>query len=329
VTRLVLVELSRFRARRAIVLLGALALLVAVLLAATTAYQTRPLSAADRADAAAPADLGSRDTQLQNDLRDCRANPEAYLGPDATQEECAATIVPSVADYYPRHALDLGSVLDNRGLFQATGLGLALIVTGLMIVAGCTFAGADWASGSLVNQLIFESRRGRLWLAKAAAVALGSGLVAVVALGGFWVALWLVADARGIRLPDTDLVHVAWHLLRAVVLCMAAAVGGFALTMLFRHTVATLALLFVYSVGGEIVLGLLPVEGTGRFSVGNNVFGWLATHQAYFDPTIDCSPGSSCTQSRLMTHLEAGTFLGALLVLALVLSLLVFRRRDV
>ena len=53
--------------------------------------------------------------------------------------------------------------------------------------------------------------------------------------------------------------------------------GAFALTMIFRHTVATLALLFVYSIGGEIIVNLLPFDGAGRWSLGNNALGWLAT----------------------------------------------------
>ena len=48
---------------------------------------------------------------------------------------------------------------------------------------------------------------------------------------------------------------------------MGAGLWAFALTMIFRHTVATLALLFVYSLGGEIVVNLLPFEGAARWSV--------------------------------------------------------------
>jgi hypothetical protein len=327
--RLVLVELNRFRSRRAVVLLSLAGVLVAVVLAVVTAYQTRPLTAADKADAAAQADLASRNSVLQSDLQECIKDPEAYLGTNATAQECRAALVRDVASFYPRKALDLGSVLDARRLTRATGFSLALVMTCLMIIVGCTFAGADWASGSVTNQLLFESRRTRLWLAKAGAVAIGSGVVALVCLGGFWLSLWSVAGARGIDISGAIGAHVAWHLLRAVLLCMAGALGGFALTMVFRNTVATLAALFVYAVGGEIAVGLLPFDGVGRFSVGNNVFGWLATHATYFDPSIDCDDSGSCSPIRTMTHLESGLFLGALLVVAVAVSLVWFRRTDV
>ena len=97
--------------------------------------------------------------------------------------------------------------------------------------------------------------------------------------------------ARHRRAGAPTWTQVAWHVVRAVALAMGAGLGGFALTMVFRHTVATLALLFVYSIGGEIAVNLLPVEGAGRWSVGNNALGWLAIRHRYFDATIDCAPG--------------------------------------
>jgi hypothetical protein len=327
--RLVRVELNRLRSRRTVLLLALAGVVVAVVLAVLTAYQTRPLTAADRADAAAQADLAGNNSVLQSDVAECIKDPEAYLGDNATATECRDALVPTVTHYYPRRALDLGSVLDHRGLTRANGFGLALILVGLMIIAGCTFAGADWASGSMTNELIFEPRRVRLWLAKAAALLVGSGVVTLVVLAGFWLSLWLVAGARGIDVSSTDVGHIAAHIGRAVLLCMGAALGGFALTMIFRHTVTTLALLFVYSVAGEIVIGLLPWDGVGRFSVGNNVFGWLGTHVSYFDPSIDCAPGSRCTGIQTMSHLESGVFLGVLLLVSVAASIVWFRRSDV
>ena len=70
---------------------------------------------------------------------------------------------------------------------------------------------------------------------------------------------------------------------------MGAGLGAFALTMIFRHTVATLALLFVYSIGGEIVVNLLPFEGAGRWSVGNNALGWLAHRTTATSTRASCA----------------------------------------
>ena len=130
-------------------------------------------------------------------------------------------------------------------------------------------------------------------------------------------------------MPSHDVTHVAWHVVRATGWPWAPALGAFALTMIFRHTVATLALLFVYSIGGEIAVNLLPFEGAARGPWGNNAVGWLAIHYRYFDASIVCAPGERCSSMQVMTHLESGTFLGILLVIAVVVSLLWFNRRDV
>jgi len=317
------VELNRFRSRRAIALLVLASVLAAVAFVGATAWNTRPLTAADRADAAAQADLEGLRPDLLQEVRTCRASPKDFLGPDATADDCRAALVPSVESYYPREPLKLSAVLTKEGM------GLALIVIVLMVIAGCTFTGADWSSGSMATQLVFEPRRTRVWLAKAAAVMLSCGLVAVVVLSGYWLAMGALAQARDIAMPSAHVSGVAWHVVRAVALAMGAGLGGFALTMIFRHTVATLALLFVYSVGGEIAVNLLPFEGSGRWSVGNNVLGWLAPHHRYLDATIVCTPGERCSSMQVMTHLEAGTFLGILLLVAVAASVLWFRRRDV
>lgn len=321
--RLLLVELNRFRSRRAIALIALATVLVAVAFIGATAWNTRPLTQADRTDAAAQAELEGQRPELQQEVRACRADPAGYLGPSASADECADALVPSAESYYPRDALDLGRVLDEEGV------GLALIVIGLIVVAGSTFVGADWSSGSITNQLVFEPRRTRVWFAKAAAVMIGSGLITLVVLSGYWLGLCLVAEDRGISTSSAELTHLVWHVVRGVGLGMAAGLGAFALTMLFRHTVATLALLFVYAVGGEILVNLLPFDGAGRWSVGNNALGWLALNHDYYDPTISCVPGERCGNTQVMSHLEAGSFLGVLLAISVVISVVWFKRRDV
>jgi len=321
--RLLGVELNRYRSRQAIVLLVLLGAALAVVLAGVTAWDTRPLTESDRTEAAAQADLESQRPALRREVQACEREPLSYLGPEASAADCADALVPSAESYYPRQALDLSSVLNDYGVH------LAVVLLGLLLVAAGTFVGAEWASGAIVNQVLFEPRRIRLWLAKAGAVGVASTVAAVVILGGFWLALWLVARSRGIEVPGDDARQVVWHLLRAGVLAAVGAIGAMALTMVFRHTVATLALLFVLSVGGEIAVNLLPFEGAGRWSVGNNVFGWLDPRHRYFDASIDCAPGERCRAIETMTHLESGLFLGVLLAIAVLVSIVWFRRRDV
>ncbi|HET9500570.1 MAG TPA: hypothetical protein VFO98_09930 [Marmoricola sp.] len=320
-TRLVGVELGRYRSRRAIALLVLLTVLLAAFVAFKTAWDTRPMSQAEIATARAQADMDAHRSDIDADLRTCLSDPTKYLGTGATAQECRDSLVPSTHSYLPRAPLDLAGTLEGNGL------ALAVLVTALLLIAACTFAGADWATGSISTQLLFEPRRLRLWGAKALAVTLASGVVALVTLGGFWLATYLVAQSRGIEVADTALHDVGWHLARAVVLAMGAGLGGYALTMLFRHTVATLALLFAYSVGGELLV-TLPFEDAARWSLGNNVFGWLETSMRYLSPS-DCSRAGECSPLRVMSHLDAGLYLLVLLLLAVVVSVIAFRRSDV
>ena len=322
-TRLLLVELTRLRTRRSVALLLLGTVVVAVLAAGVTAWQTRPLTQNERVDARAQVDLAERDPQVRAEVRACREAPTDYLGPDASADDCAAALLPGEQAFYPREALDPAAVREGRGVE------VGLLVAGLLIVAGSTFAGGDWTSGSMSTQLLFETRRRRVWLAKAAAVVVGCAATALFALAAFWAVLLLVARARGVEVGSGDLSPVALQVARGTALAAAAALGAFALTMVFRHTVATLALLFVYAVGGEVAISLLPVEGAGRWAVGTNAVGWLRSDLRYDDPSAACSLLGRCTELQVMTHTEAALFLGVLLVVACAVSVVWFSRRDV
>jgi hypothetical protein len=138
-----------------------------------------------------------------------------------------------------------------------------------------------------------------------------------------------VAASRGLDHSSAVIGDVSWHLLRAVILAMAAGLGAFSLTMLFRNSAATLALLFVYSIGGEILISLLPFNDTGRWSLGNNVLGWLQTRLEYFDPNSPCSRLGTCARPDHLSHGATGLYLLVLVLLASVASWASFRRRDI
>ena len=106
--RLLAVELTRFRSRRAIALLGAGARRrCAVVLVGVTAWNTRPLTQADRADAARPGRARGPDA------RDPAAGPRLPRGRRrttsarrATADDCADALVPGPEAYYPRDAAE-------------------------------------------------------------------------------------------------------------------------------------------------------------------------------------------------------------------------------
>jgi hypothetical protein len=78
--RLLLVELSRFRSRRAIALMLVGAIAVTALIAAITIWDTRPVSADERARAEAAAAADAQRPQVQREVARCERNPQRYGG---------------------------------------------------------------------------------------------------------------------------------------------------------------------------------------------------------------------------------------------------------
>ncbi len=322
--RLLRVELSRFVSRRAVALLLLLAAALTVLVTVTTVWHTRPVSAQELASARAQVREQVAQPGFQRDLRTCRESPGEFFGPGATAQDCVESLTPTTTSYLSRSPLSLDAERDSNGL------AVAVLVVALMIIVGATFAGADWATGSMSNQLLFEPRRGHVWLAKAAAVTLGCLVSAAVLVTAFWLTLYVVAQSRGYAPGATVLQHVAAGGARAVLLAGAAGLGGYALSMLLRSTVAALALLFAYAVVGEALVPLLPVDRSSTWSLGNNVFAWLRDGVRVFDPGIACGPGQpGCSQQVGVSLLHGASYLGVLLGLTLLVSVLFFRRRDV
>ena len=322
--RLILVELTRFRSRRAIALMLLAAALLTGLIATTTIWETRPVSAQDMKSAQAQADREAQQPYVHREIRRCEKHPERYSGPGATAADCAEMVTPQPEWFIHRQPVNLAQ--ERRD----SGLAVLMIVAALMTIVGTTFAGADWASGSMSNQVLFEPRRTKVWLAKAAAVFLGTLVAAALIVAAFWVALYVSAEMRGIHTGATAQEAIREMAGRGVLLAAFGALGGYALTMLLRHTVGTLAAMFAYSVGGEALTASLPIEGAGSWSLANNVFAWLYDGHSYYDDSLPCSPGlDGCDQSALMSLGDGVTYLGVLLLVVVGMSMFSFRRRDI
>ncbi|WP_310963104.1 hypothetical protein [Nocardioides terrisoli] len=322
-TRLLRVELSRFVSRRAIALLLLAGAVFVGVVAAKTIWDTRPPSSAEIATARAQAQLIAGESQLKAQIASCRQDPARFLGSGATAQDCRDTLAGSAQSLLPRQPLDLRQVLGGSGADVAVGL------VALMVLAAATFIGADWASGALTTQLTFAPRRGAVWVAKAMVVLIASAVVTGALLACFWATLWITSDVRDLHQGPHLFHDVAWQWARAVGLAMAAGLGSYALTMFFRHTVATLGLLFAYAAGGEVLVNLIPIAGASRWAIGNNIYAWLNSHFVYADPGVGCGAYSSCDAARHLGHGNAAWFLAVLLAVAVLPSFLSFVRRDV
>lgn len=320
ITSMIRIELTRFRARRGVNLLLLGAVLMAAVTAGLTIWESRPPTDLERSTARAQAALGG-DAEASTQLTVCRRDPVAYLGPGGTEEQCDAAFDVDAAQYLPRAPLDLA------GTLRGNGLGLTLLLAALLLCIAGYVAHQDQSDRGIAQQSLVVRSRFKLWSAKVAAAALVGALTSAVALGVFWAAVFVAAVERE-RPHGSELVRdLLGQAGRGVALAAGVAAGMVALTLLFRHARTAFGLVFAASIGLEALLLLAPAEQTGRWTPVNNLLGWISIRGEYVGGDTWCDRTGSCLTGQL-SALEAGSFLGALLAVALVLSALAFARRD-
>jgi ABC-2 type transport system permease protein len=318
--RLLGVELTRFVTRRAVVVVLLAALVLTVVMVAAAAYNTR--SANGTETAAAERMMNRQDQLNEAEYQRCLEDPEEYFGRSVEADGCGS-LRPALEWYLPRATLDLGAEVPGRGRL------LLVSLAGMGVLVGAFFAGRDWTTGSMSTQLLHEPRRAKVWLTKALAVVVGATVAATLLLAVFWGSLAGFAQARGI-----DTTSEAWRLVaetsgRGLALVAAVALGGFALTMGLRHTVATLGLLFGYAVVGEGLAASLPFEKMSQWSLANNVLAWVHDGVEVRDGSICSATVGACSPTYVLSAAHAAAYLGGLLLLAVAASLVTFLRRDV
>lgn len=318
--RLVGVELTRLRWRRAVLLLLVLAIALPTLIGLIRTWSTRPVSESE---------IASVLESQRGEVDRCVKRPQrAGLPPSAGQEQCEQQIL---SWYTGREQLTLNGERSN-----GSGLGVVAVLTALLLLAGTTFAGHDWNSGSMSNQLLFEARRGRVWTAKALAVTILAAVTATVVSTAYWLAMWLVMRLRDIPVADGGLVDSLAFGMRGAAFATAAALGGYALTMLFRSTVATVGVLFAVSVAGGITLAVLGISE--QWQPQKNVSAIVKNGTTYYvDVPDSCfaagrhrepEPNSECDPERDLAAWQGVGYYGTALALTVGASVVSFRRRD-
>lgn len=331
--RLVGVELTRLRMRRAVLALLLVGVVVPLLVAASQLWDTRPLSDADRAFAAEQAEADYAAALASVD--DCVRSPGEFgipeaSGSDAARSSCTLSLADPqwfTADGYAyRPPLDVEAVRTGSAVAVAVVLGLVVVLLGM------TFVGADWASGSMSVQLLVEPRRTRVWVAKALATGLVAAGLGTAVLGVFWAVVAVAAEARGIETTAATWGQVVASGLWTVVLLVAATLAAHALTMLLRSTVVTLGIVFAVSVGSTVLLAVLGA-GSFRWMLPTNAFAVITGEVEYYDDGCYATVGESRTTvdvcARVLERPESVVYLGVLVALLVAGSLVSFRRRDV
>lgn len=324
------VELLRLRSRRAAWVLLVLAAVACVVVVGFSIKNAAPPSAAARATAQITVDQQIADPQFQRQLTACQNGTDPNFGADF---DCAQ-LTPQVEWYLGWSPPDF--VRDFAFLLLAITLMLSLT----MAVIGVTFAGAEWSTGTIGTQLLFQSRRGLLYGSKAGALVMAA--LAVGALGALlaWVGSYWAAAKWGTTAlveagpRDTGPVAISAGVLvgravRAVVLIVGAGVGGFALAMLFRSSLAAIGLIAGYGLVVETVLrGLWP--GGEAWLLSTRLLAFLQGPYDIVRYPDSCNFGGPCEPVvTAVTVTAGGVYLGVLLLVAVAASLVLFERRDI
>jgi len=113
-----------------------------------------------------------------------------------------------------------------RNVLEGTGVAMMFVA----IVLGASFVGAEFNVGSLTTQLLFEPRRTRVHVSKAAAVAIGVGSELKGVVEGVDGTFWWARLGDGLRIAAT---------------AALAGVMAYSVTLVTKRTSAAIVLFFV------------------------------------------------------------------------------------
>ena len=308
---LVRVELTRLRWRRAVLALMALGVVVPVLIFVGTVLSTQQQSLSE---------LRQEYGQIIDDqISDCQRHPRRY-GVDP-EGDVATVCAERAQASYGNQPLNLRNQRES-----GSGPAVIALLSMLMLVVGTTFAGHDWNTGSISNQLLFEPRRQRVWLAKLIGVALVAGVLAAAVLFAHWTGMSAVSSARDLEQAPHAVEAAYKQAVLGTALVTGAAVLGFALTTLLRSTVATLGVLFASGFLG-IVTVAIGFGGSERFMPWSNFLAFVVGRYTYYVDDASCFTGE-CSPERYVDRADSVVYFLVILVAVAAASLATFRSRD-
>ncbi len=334
-TRALRVEWLRLRQRRAAVLLTGLALIGCLIVLGLAIGNAAPPSPAAQAAAQAQVDQQLTDPKFVQQLADCR---QAVAAGGSEQwpagMDCDQALTPNMEWFLNWSAPDF--VHDFRSQLLAVTTILALAMT----LVGVTFAGADWAAGTIGTQLLFQPRRTLVFTSKAAAVVLAAAVIGLIGAvlaftSSYWAAArWgtttLVENVGYNAAGPTVLTQAALvgRAARATAAVAAAGLGGYALAMLFRSSLVAVSIIAGYGLVVEtLARGLFP--GAEQFLLSSRLLAWLEGPYEIVRYPPSCNLGPCDPEITTISVAAGGTYLAILVGLVLALAASAFARRDV
>jgi ABC-type transport system involved in multi-copper enzyme maturation permease subunit len=311
---LLLSELNRFRSRRAVVLLLALAFVLSALITAATLWENRPYDERDR-------EAARENAQFQ--IEECERNPR-YFGLRNNPEGCADQILADVEQNPENFASRYPARFDD--LAKDFPVSLMATLAFLALLAGTTFVGADLASGAMSTTLLFRPNRWQVWAAKIAATVLWTALVATVTLALCLGALaWTASSDPVTGMSGGDGKALVLRGARALLVVVGAAVLGAAVTTALRSTIATVGVLIGYLLLGETLLRAVFSDSAEPLLASTRVYAFVRPRVVLYSDY-----GMGGPESRTVLEMwPSGIYLGVIALLISAACAVVFSRRDV
>ena len=146
-------------------------------------------------------------------------------------------------------------------------------------------------------------------------------LVLGLAVGGSLAAAVSWSDAAW---DGTRTWSAAYSTLRGITVVVAVALVGVTLTLALRSTIATVGLAFGYALVGEAVFRAVAPGAVEPWLLSSHLFAFLQGKLELYGQSFGRRPDVT------VLHLQTSAlYLGALLLVLLVASWLIFRRRDI
>jgi hypothetical protein len=288
------------------------------------------------AEAAANQEYLDQVTYSQQNRAECERAKAAGTTPEGQYpSNCSDITAP------PRESFSaewhMPATFEFRKEFGEMLIPLAAILALVGFVAGASFVGAEWASGGMMNLLLWRPQRLKVLGTKLAALLVGVTTLTVLASAAWTAAFWGIASVRGTTEKMTPGVWQSFGLteLRGLALVLAATVIGFGLASLGRHTAVALGVAagigVVAQFGIGIVLSLAEVRFPEAWLLPTYLLAWMTKKVTLEDyHSCDFTVYGECTPPTMdITWPAAGGLIGVGVVLVLGAALWTMRSRDI
>lgn len=322
--RLIHAELLRLRSRRLTWIALGLVLLVIALTQIAVYTSVKPITAAEQAQG---------QSAFERDLKEYEKNK---LDNQRFEQECVDQGgTPADCSTAPKLEYYVGRTVASYREVAGLAVTVSVFVTALaLLLLAASLVGAEFSSGSLANWLSFVPERTKVYLSKLIALVSTAAVATAVTSALAIVAASLLTTAAGADVNGVGSVVAMGG--RGILVGVIAAVLGFGLALLTRHTIAAagtvlgyLLLSFVLAIATSLVPAL---QGLIRLLPENNALALLNRghdFKTYVDEQTADGTYTSTEVVHTITMGQASLYWAAVLAVVLGVTFVVFRRRDV